>query len=292
MSIKQKLEDAGYDTSGMDDASLIKKLDDAGYDTSSLQTETTSATKMSLMEFTKQQLTRSGMQNTPIALGIKSADSDSTKQLGEDITVALASKGTNPNLAAAVGTSLQMLPDAVAAMGGGKVAKEVAKPIGTELNAIRKAVTPGAKAKVGRMIGEAEKLAGVKETVPTVSNYAKKLNLPARERSFADIVNSVRAKIKNGEKLDAQDLVDFKDLVKQQYGANKIAKGTKLDAMTAKANVEAGEALNSSVPGRVIPAKEYAKIAKYQKQLKLLAKAAGGTAGLGLAGALLTKLVK
>lgn len=38
MAIKEQLEQAGYDTSGMDEAALLSKLDEAGYDVSSLQT--------------------------------------------------------------------------------------------------------------------------------------------------------------------------------------------------------------------------------------------------------------
>lgn len=36
MGLKEQLEQAGYDTSGLDEASMIQKLNDAGYDTSSL----------------------------------------------------------------------------------------------------------------------------------------------------------------------------------------------------------------------------------------------------------------
>lgn len=157
-------------------------------------------------------------------------------------------------------------------------------------SSIGKALTPGGKASVGKAIGEAEKLAGVSETVPTVANYAKKLNLPTRERSFTDIVNSVKGKLEKGEKLHPQDLVDFKELVRQQYGAEKIAKGSKLDAMTAKSNKMAESELNKLVSGREPLSKKYGEIKSIQEKLKVLAKAGAGASGLGLAGVLLKKL--
>ncbi len=174
------------------------------------------------------------------------------------------------------GTAVEMvMPTALAAPGVKNVAR---------------AVTPGAKAEVGKAIGAAERAAGVQEQVPTVANVAKRLDLPPRERSFADIVNSVKAKIENKEPINPQDLVDFKDLVKQQYGANKIAKGTRLDALTARTNKAAEAKLNELIKGRGPLSKDYAQINRIQNGIKVLAKAGAGAAGTGLAGLLLKKL--
>lgn len=242
---------------------------------------------------TKDYLLDQVKKNTPVQMrGFVPGMTPEFNKGGEDIATGLASKGIEPHLAAAAGTTFQMLPDLITSVEGMGAKRLIGEPVAQEAKTVLKAVTPGARAKVGRMIGEAEKLAGVESRVPTVANTAKKLGLPPRERSFSDILNAVKTKLDKGEPIAAQELTDFRDLVKQQYGTKAIAKGTRLDAIAAQTNKAAETALNKAAPGRAIPAKEYAKIVKYQKQLKLLAKAAGGTAGLGLAGTFLRKMVK
>lgn len=297
MGLKDKLEAAGYDTSGLDEQALTKKLSDAGYDTSSLggQPQASPATPpaQTPMNIAKDQLAKPVLQQ----LGeLNDAAKGFGKSAEQTIAEGLAKDGTNPVIAALAGrafNTLMNLPRAVtegtASVAGPDAVVDTA--IESAPAAVR-ALIPGQKAAVGKAIGEVDKAAGIKQVVPTVSNMAKRLDLPARERGFADIVNSVKGTLDSGEKMSPQDLSDFRDLVKQKFGDGTIVKGTRLDALASDANAKAGRLLNELVKGRSKLATDYATMAQVHNGLKLLAKAGAGAAGLGTAGVILRKLAQ
>ncbi len=218
------------------------------------------------------------------------------EKMGEDIATSKFGQ-KHPNIAAAVGTPVSMpLEFAAAASGLSEVPetalalKSAGKAITEGVGPFIKAITPGGKAAIGQEIGTADKAAGIEQTIPTVSNMAKKLDLPARERGFADIVNSVKSKLDSGGQISIQDASDFRDLVRQQYGAGKIARGTRMDAIVSQTNQKAGDVLNKLVAGRAGPAADYAKVSQIQNAMKTLAKGAGAVGGTGLAAVILRKL--
>lgn len=289
--IKEQLEAAGYDTSNLDEASILAQLDKAGYDTSSIAPAQKSVGGIS--EMLHQQLTN-GLGPMGMVKDVQNIIQTGADKTGEVIAEGLAKDGiqmapstgakpikVGPTAAAAAGTLAQMTPDILMSTLPGESAA------GSD---IAKALTPGGRAAVGQEIGAAEKAAGIEQQIPTVGNFSKKLNLPPRERGFADILNKVKKTLDSGEKMDLQDLADFRDLVKQQYGAGKIAKGTKADAIAASTNKQATELLNKLIPARQKAAMSYAKIKKIQDGLKTLAKAGAGASGLGLAGVLVKSL--
>ncbi len=207
---------------------------------------------------------------------------------------ALTESGTNPKLAKAVGATFAHIPEiamaADAAPSVAKLAVSGAKNAAEFGGNLLTAITPGGRAAIGTEVGAAEADAGIKQVVPTVANLAKRLELPAGERSFADIVNKVKGSLAKGEPMSPQDLVDFRDLVKQQFGAGKIAPGTKLEALTSGTNKDAGSLLNQLVEGRKGPAMKYAQVQQIQNGLRTLAKAGAGVSGIGLTGVILKKL--
>ncbi len=274
MALKEQLEAAGYDTSGLDEGALLEKLEAAGYDTSSLRQPEQSGTMQMIGDQVKKSL------GGPLGMAGQAEQiiQQTANKAGDYIEENLDS--TIPGADKAAGMLTKAAPAivqmAVPTIAGAKAVKN---------SALGKALTPGGRASVGESIGAAEAAAGVEPVVPTVSNMAKRLDLPTRERSFADIVTAMTKKIKDGEKITPQDLADFRDLVKQQYRANKIAKGTRLDALTAKANNEAGEMLNKAVPGRGAASAKYAKIKKIQERLKKFGKyGVSGAGALGVGG--------
>lgn len=194
---------------------------------------------------------------------------------------------------AAVGTTIAMAPDIIGSMPGAPIAAvkggQILPAAGNKLRNLATALTPGGKQAIGAEIGALQKAAGVQDTIPTIANTAKKMHLPPQERSFADIVTATKRKIADKEPLDAQDLVDFKELVKKRYAEGKLVKGTKEEAITAKTNSEAEALLNKLVQGREKLSKRYGDVSQIQKVLK---KIAVGTAGAGATGAVMTAIAK
>lgn len=199
-----------------------------------------------------------------------------------------------PYVGAAVGTTIAMAPDIIGSMPSAPYAAvkggQMLPAAGNKLRNIATALIPGGKRAIGAEIGALEKAAGVQQSIPTVANTAKKLNLPPQQRSFSDIVTTVKQKIADKEPLDAQDLVDFKDLVKQAYAKpGQLVKGTKKEAITAQTNSEAEALLNKLVQGREKLSKRYGDVSQIQKVLK---KIAVGTVGAGATGAVMTAIAK
>lgn len=132
MGIKEKLEAAGYDTSGMDENTLLSKLDAAGYDTSSLKGTTPTPQPMSKMDMvasavkdaspTLQNLGEKGQQafdkmgeavaeTFPQGVSLKN---NPLLPAPLNVTPALTpGQGfrMNPTAAAVAGTAIQMTPD-------------------------------------------------------------------------------------------------------------------------------------------------------------------------------------
>jgi hypothetical protein len=294
--IKDQLEAAGYDTQGLDESSMLQKLDQAGYDTSSLAPAAPSMLDRAKGALKTANTVGAAMNPLLAPFALNKEVHSAADEGGAKIAESLASSGVHPNLAAAVGTSFSMLPNALETAAGGEgVAPELkaaGSAVGDTLGAVKTALTPGGRAALGKQIGAAEAAAGIKPNLPTVSNLAKKLDLPARERSFADIVTNVKSKLDSGEEIAAQDLSDFRDLVKQKFAEGKIARGTRMEAHTSDANKKAGQVLNELIPARAAASMKYAKVARIQNGLKTLAKAGGAASGIGLSGALLRYLIK
>lgn len=219
------------------------------------------------------------------------------EQAGEQIATSKLGQA-HPYLGAAAGTAVAKADDiAMAAAGLGEVAgaakaaKGAGQMVGEAVDPLLTALKPGGRAALGKEIGAIDSAAGISERLPTVSNTAKRMNLPARERQFSDIVNKVRAKLDAGESIPVQDLADFKDLVSQQFKTGQLAKGDRVGAVTAKTSEDVTKLLNKLIPERAGPAAKYAKVKQLQNAMVTLAKGTGIVGGgLGLSNIILRKL--
>lgn len=119
MGLKEQLEQAGYDTSQLDENKLISKLNDAGYDTSSIAPEKPSAIKQ-VMDTVK----TATMLPTQGLNKLGDMVQKGAQKAGEFVAEKAGGAGY-PTAGAVAGTGIAMLPDIIGSlpMGGEAAAK-------------------------------------------------------------------------------------------------------------------------------------------------------------------------
>jgi hypothetical protein len=300
-SLKDRLDAAGYDTAGMDDGAILQKLDKAGYDTSDLnQTQSVmDKVKGAYQQYKASpvyQASPMGVLNTASDLVHRGADA-----AGEAVTNAMGGSGipgvSNPNVAAGVGTALQMAPDIAMAATGSGLAQDAAKA--GELGMAGRVASGPARAVAGQAIGAAQDAAGLDSTVvPSLNRMTRALGLPKGQATAKDYITALQGVVNKGE-LTPQDLLDHHKmltdlLADEPTGFAKMIStrpsrlGNSGVAQAAKTDAAIVQQLNEAAPGRADAAANYSAAMLRNKGYK----AAGGAGLAAITGSNLTNVLK
>lgn len=120
--LKQQLEDAGFDTSGLNEADLLSQLDQAGFDTSSLVSDSTQPQTRFPID--------PEVMNEPGLTDVSLSPVTKPDLEAEGVKIAESKFGQkNPKTAAAIGTVVSMPEEFIGAFTGIKGAKAAAEGI-------------------------------------------------------------------------------------------------------------------------------------------------------------------
>ncbi len=297
--LKEQLDAAGYDTSSINEADIVKKLDAAGYDTSSLaQPSLLDKVKSAYGAYKESPLYKAspvGMLNTASDLVHKGADA-----AGQFVTEKMGGSGipgiSNPNVAAGVGTAIQMAPDIATAAVGGGAAQDAAKA--GELGMAGRVISGPARADAGMAVGHAQDAVGLdSNTVPSLNRMTRALDLPKGQATAKDYITALQKVVDKGE-LTPQDLLDHHKmltdlLADEPTGFAKMIStrpsrlGKSGVAQAAKTDAKIVEALNEAAPGRADAAANYSAAMLRNKGYK----AAAGAGLAAITGNNLTKIL-
>ncbi len=300
--LKDQLEAAGYDTSSLNEDDIVKKLDAAGYDTSSVA-------KTSLLDKLK-----SGLQtvaNSPLykatPMGVLGTVNDmvhtGANAAGEAVTNAMGGSGipgvSNPNVAAGVGTAIQMAPDIATAAVGGGAAQDAAQA--GKLGMAGRVISGPARATAGQAIGAAQDAAGLDSTVvPSLNRMTRALDLPRGQATTKDYITALQKVVDKGT-LSPQDLLDHHKMltdllaneptgIAKMLGNGVSRLGNSGVAQAAKTDAKIVQQLNEAAPGRADAAANYSAAMLRNSGYKKAA-VAGLTAGGALTGTNLLKVM-
>ncbi len=295
--LKEQLDAAGYDTSSINEADIVKKLDAAGYDTSSLaQPSLLDKVKNAYGAYKESPLYKAspvGMLNTASDLVHKGADA-----AGQFVTEKMGGSGipgiSDPNVAAGVGTAIQMAPDIATAAVGGGAAQDAAKA--GELGMAGRVISGPSRAEAGAAIGKSQE--GLDQTVvPSLNRMADKLDLPRGARTTKDYLTAIGAAVRRGE-VPLQDLLEHHKLITDMLaneptgvakmlgnGVSKLGKSGVAEA--AKTDAAIVEDLNAALSGRADAAANYSAAMLRNKGYK----AAAGAGLAAITGNNLTKIL-
>ncbi len=236
-----------------------------------------------------------GMLNTANDLVHKGADA-----AGQFVTEKMGGSGipvvSNPNVAAGVGTAIQMAPDLGMAATGSGLARGAAKA--GELGMAGRIVSGPARAEAGAAMGAAERAVGVKtDIIPTIKDVTANLGL--KNASAKQYLNALMERLQSGEEMSPQALSQHHKMIsslmenepsalaKKVFGA-KSNLGAQGSTAAAKADAEIVRQLNQAAPGRGEGAANYAAAMKRQAAYK----GAGAVGMAAIGGNHLTSVLK
>lgn len=209
MALKEQLEQAGYDTAGLDETDLMAKLDQAGYDTSPLQAEKPVSMADGLMGGISETMKAANPISMGLDLANKASNNEEAMAQGSRFAGAaeyatpggLAQKGfdfggekiaeslspmVGPNLAALAGTTFAMLPDAIGAfVGGVKPSAKAVKGLTDDAAELARPVTR----KVGEIV-DAVKDTGAKQVSKL---QVEKAELPLKQIARKETLEASRS---------------------------------------------------------------------------------------------------
>lgn len=187
---------------------------------------------------------------------------------------------TSPEVAAGIGTAIQMAPDIATSLVGGGVGV-AGKRAATE--ALKKAFTIKG---IGAEIGAAERAAGVVQRIPTTRGLAESLQLPAKS-NFSIVANNVDTALTQGSQLPKQFLADFRKAAEAALKQPTFAPGTSNRAILLQIKQKADDAFNMAIPGRQKLSTRFKSAKKREQLLESLGrgvKKAGKVAAIGTIG--------
>lgn len=241
-----------------------------------------------------------GMLNTANDLVQKGADA-----AGQFVTEKMGGSGipgvSNPNVAAGVGTAIQMAPQIAQTVMGAGAAKTAAEAGG--LGTAGRVVSGPARADAGAAIGAAQNAAGLDSTVvPSLNRMTRALDLPKGQATAKDYITALQKVVDKGE-LSPQDLLDhhkmLSDLLADEpTGLAKLMSsrpsrlGKSGVAQAAKTDAKIVEQLNEATPGRAGAAADYSAAMMRNKGYKAAGGVAAGMAVPALLGDNLSALLK
>lgn len=194
---------------------------------------------------------------------------------------------TSPEVAAGLGTLVSKAPQIAETVLGGVGAIKGARA-GKE--ALRRTFTSKG---IGEKIGDAEKAAGIIKELPTTKALAQQMGLP-KNTELSTILNKIETMIDGGQQLSAKVLGDARLLINKSFDLPGF-RGKEIRSILARQSDKVQTALNKAIPGRGVPAAQFAKAKEREELLEKVLKggktalkrgALIGGAGLG-AGALL-----
>jgi len=303
--LKERLEQAGFDTSGIDEKTILARLEKQGFDTTELKP------KKSLSEQSLDTL-KTLNKYTPGGQLIEARErlGETFDTLGEKVAeLPEVIRGLPPEIAAGLGTAVSMAPD---------IAEIALLKRPTTRTAAR--AFPGERV-LKRGIEQAEARAGIKQTGVILEDVAKRLGISETKR-IVRAGKMANKQISKGEKLNAvlnrvlemratgqqtspqlaRDIVKLfeTELKKGQGVAGMIAKAvgkapTLQRGLMARAKKTGEKIVASAAPdrskfakalGRTIKTKKVTKAVAGILALELLRRALGGTLGGAIGGAI------
>lgn len=174
--------------------------------------------------------------------------------------------GINPNVAAGVGTAVQMAPMVAGMFTGAGEAQAAARS--GELGFPGRVISGPSRQVAGQAIGTAEKAVGVNaDVVPTLKDVSANLGL--KTANTKQYLNTLMERLKSGEDLGPQALSQHHKMIADilskepsMIGKNVFGNGSKIGepaiAQAAKINKILVQRLNAAAPGRAAEAANYA----------------------------------